>query len=67
MMRQFFVLLLFILLQYNTIQCNTIQYNGLYFKRVAHASKETDNPLALYKIETYDIRQLNHYLQLEML
>ena len=35
-------------IQYNTIQYNTIQYNELYCKRVAHDSKETDNPVALF-------------------
>ena len=54
-------------IQYKTIQYNTIQYSGLYFKRVAHDSKETDNPVALYKIKALDINQLNVYLQLEML
>ena len=31
---------------------HSIQCNGLYFKRVAHDSEETDNPVALYKIKT---------------
>ena len=47
---------LLVVTTYNTIlviaeQYNTIQYNGLYFKRVAHDSRETDNPVSLYKIQ----------------
>ena len=36
--------------------------NGLYFKRVAHESKETDNPVALYSTKTRPAHRELHAL-----